>query len=214
MGFFKQQGGRMQYCAYCGNAVEAVSYAPCPRCGKPSNGAPLQQAGAAKGTNPAIIIVIVAVGGLVLIAFLGIIAAIAIPNYLTAMQRSKQKRTMADVRSLAMAVEAYNVDTNEYPKGSSPSDLAPLLAPKYIRTVPSVDGWGHPLQYLCLKDATTPESEKCAGYAIASAGKDLRFEHDSLLETLAGPERPTSNFDCDIVYSNGKFAEYPEGAQH
>ena len=204
----------MQYCAYCGNAVEAVSYLPCPRCGKPSNGAPLPQAGAAKGASTAIIIVVVLVGGLVIIAILGIIAAIAIPNYLTAMQRSKQKRTMADVRSLGAAVESYASDTNEYPKGSSPSDLSPLLAPKYIRTVPSVDGWGHPLQYICLKDATTPDSEKCAGYAIGSAGKDLRFEHDSLLETLAGAERPTTSFDCDIVFSNGKFVEYPEGAQH
>jgi type II secretory pathway pseudopilin PulG len=203
----------MQYCAYCGNAVEAVSYAPCPRCGKPSNGAPLQPA-ATKGTNAAVIIVVAIVGGLVLIAILGIIAAIAIPNFLTAVQRSKQKRTMADVRSLAVAVESYNADTNEYPKVSSPSDLAPLLVPKYIRAVPTVDGWGHPLQYVCVKDATTPESEKCVGYAVGSAGKDLRFEHDSLLETLAGPELPTSNFDCDIVYSNGKFVEYPEGVQH
>ena len=35
---------------------------------------------------------------LIVVAIIGILAAIAIPNLLTAMQRSKQKRTMADMR--------------------------------------------------------------------------------------------------------------------
>ncbi|MEA2235787.1 MAG: ral secretion pathway protein [Thermoanaerobaculia bacterium] len=200
----------MQYCAHCGNAVEAVSYAPCPRCGSPTNGAPRAAAGAK--TNPAIIVVIVIVVGLVLVAFLGIIAAIAIPNFITGAQRAKQKRTMADIRSLATAVEAYNVDNNEYPKGASPSELTPLLVPKYIKVV-RVDGWGNPLRYACLKDATAQDSEKCAGYVIGSAGKDARFEQDSMETAATHSPQSTSNFDCDIIYSNGSFVEYPEGAQ-
>jgi type II secretory pathway pseudopilin PulG len=203
----------MQYCAYCGNAVDAVSYAPCPRCGNPSNGAPRPTA-TAKGSNTAMIVVIVVVGGLFVVAVIGILAAIAIPNLLTAQQRAKQKRTMADIRILSTAVEAYSSDKNEYPKGSTAADLAGVLSPTYIKTLPAVDGWGHALQYACLKDTTTPDSDKCVGYVLGSAGKDLRFEHDSLLETVAGPERPTTSFDCDIVYSNGKFVEYPEGVQH
>jgi Bacterial type II secretion system protein G. len=206
----------MEYCAYCGNAVEAVSYVPCPRCGNPSNGSPRPPT-VAKGTNPAIIVVIVIVGGLFVIAIIGIIgilAAIAIPNLLTAKQRASQKRTMADIRSLATAVEAYAVDNNEYPKGSAPADLTAALVPKYVKTLPSVDGWGHDLRYACVKDATSPQSEKCAGYVIGSAGRDGRFEQDSL-ETLAAQEpKATTNFDCDIVYSGSKFVEYPEGVQH
>jgi type II secretory pathway pseudopilin PulG len=209
----ESMGESMQYCAYCGNAVEAVSYAPCPRCGNPTNGAPRPAAGTAKGTNTALIVVIVIVVGLVVVAFAGILAAIAIPNFLTAKERASQKRTMAGIRSLATAVESYAADTNEYPKGSAPVDLRETLVPKYIKEVPTVDGWGHGLQYICLKDATS-QSEKCVGYVIGSAGKDGRFEHDSLLETLAGPEKTTTNFDCDIVYSTGKFVEYPEGVQH
>ncbi|HEX3068827.1 MAG TPA: type II secretion system protein GspG, partial [Thermoanaerobaculia bacterium] len=197
----------------CGNAVDAVSYAPCPRCGNPSNGAPRPVA-SAKGSNTALIIVIVVVGLLLIVAVLGIVAAIAIPNFLTAQQRAKQKRTVADIRSLSAAIEAYSTDKNEYPKGATAADLAAALSPTYIRTVPAVDGWGHALQYTCIKDTTNPDSDKCAGYALGSAGKDLRFEHESLLETVAAGERPTSNFDCDIVYSNGKFVEYPEGVQH
>src|SRR5258708_3044842 len=172
----------MQYCAYCGNTVEAVSYAPCPRCGNPSNGAPRPVATASKGTNTALIRGIVIVGGLFVVAVIGIVAAIAIPNLLAAKQRASQKRTMADIRSLSAAIEAYSTDKNEYPKGATAADLAAALSPTYIRTVPAVDGWGHALQYTCLKDATTPESDKCVGYVIGSARKHLRFQHNSPLE--------------------------------
>jgi type II secretory pathway pseudopilin PulG len=204
----------MQYCAHCGNAVEAVSYAPCPRCGKASNGAPSPASGTTKTTNTTMIVVIVIVCGLVVVAIIGILAAIAIPNFLTARERANQARTKADIQTLGITLESYAADNNEYPKGSTTADLREALVPKYMKNVPTVDGWGHPLQYTCVKDATTPQSDKCVGYIIGSAGKDGRFEHDSLLETLAGPEKATTAFDCDIVYSNGKFVEYPEGVQH
>ena len=35
-----------------------------------------------------------------------------------------------------------------------------------------------------------------------------------LRESVAQPPGATTNFDCDIVYANGKFEEYPEGVQH
>ena len=40
---------------------------------------------------------------LIVVAIIGILAAIAIPNLLTAIQRSKQKRTMSDIRTIAVA---------------------------------------------------------------------------------------------------------------
>ena len=40
---------------------------------------------------------------LIVIAIIGILAAIAIPNLLNAVQRGKQKRTMSDMRALATA---------------------------------------------------------------------------------------------------------------
>ncbi|HYS55984.1 MAG TPA: prepilin-type N-terminal cleavage/methylation domain-containing protein, partial [Thermoanaerobaculia bacterium] len=51
---------------------------------------------------------------LIVVAIIGILAAIAIPNLLTAMQRSKQKRTMADMRTIATAWEARATDVNRY----------------------------------------------------------------------------------------------------
>jgi Tfp pilus assembly protein PilE len=192
----------MEYCAFCGAVVQAVSYAPCPKCGNPSNGAPRSTAADGGGRTVAIVIGIV-VGGLVLVAVMGIVAAIAIPNLLTAMQRSKQKRTMSDIRSLATAVEAYATDNNEYPKSTD------SLSPKYIQTVPAADGWGNRLEYACVNE----ESGRCTGYAIGSTAKDGRYEGGALAEAVSQAKGATSNFDCDIIYTNGSFVEYPEGAQ-
>src|SRR5437588_4537932 len=51
---------------------------------------------------------------LIVVAIIGILASIAIPNLLTAMQRSKQKRTMADMRTIGTAWEARATDVNRY----------------------------------------------------------------------------------------------------
>src|SRR5207249_8005006 len=81
---------------------------------------------------------------LIVVAIIGIIAAIAIPNLLNAIDRGKQKRTMADMRSIGTAVESYAVDNNFYPKGLANAAAAAISAhvsPIYIKTVPTTDGW-------------------------------------------------------------------------
>src|SRR5919106_6333245 len=88
---------------------------------------------------------------LIVVAIIGILAAIAIPNLLTAMQRSKQKRTMADMRSIATAWEARATDYNRYNAAGytalsaaiTTSVLDGLVTPTYIRTLPGKDGWGN-----------------------------------------------------------------------
>ena len=67
-------------------------------------------------------------------AIIGIIAAIAIPNLLNAIDRGKQKRTMADIRSLGTAVETYSIDNNDYPTAATMAALEVVLEPTYIRT--------------------------------------------------------------------------------
>jgi type II secretion system protein G len=148
---------------------------------------------------------------LIVVAIIGILAAIAIPNLLTAMQRSKQKRTMADIRSIATAWEARATDTNSYlVTGTaaavggtamgvdvSPTVLSGQLSPTYIKSLPKKDGWDTDYQF-----GTDAEGSI---YGIQSAGKDKTFTTPA-----AGP---TTDFDCDIVYSNGSFVTYPEGMQ-
>src|SRR5258708_8424407 len=131
------------FCAWCGTQVASVSYALCARCGKPTNGAATPAIAPAPApapaTNPAVLIVVLLVGGLFVIAVIGILAAIPIPHLLTAMQRSKQTRTSAVIRTLATAVEAYATDKNAYPKVTTVEEPRPLLAPTYRKSLPLLD---------------------------------------------------------------------------
>jgi general secretion pathway protein G len=51
---------------------------------------------------------------LIVIAVIAILAAIAIANYVTGLQRARQKRTMADIRTIASAWEARATETKGY----------------------------------------------------------------------------------------------------
>lgn len=53
---------------------------------------------------------------LIVVAIIGILAAIAVPNFLNAQVRSKVARSEADIRSIATAVEMYKLDNNHYPR--------------------------------------------------------------------------------------------------
>lgn len=52
---------------------------------------------------------------LIVVAIIGILAAIAIPNFLQAQVRAKVARVQADTRNAALAIEAYHIDWNMYP---------------------------------------------------------------------------------------------------
>ncbi|MFZ2492741.1 MAG: type II secretion system protein GspG [Thermoanaerobaculia bacterium] len=135
----------------------------------------------------------------------GVIAAIAIPNVLTAMQRSKQKRTVAHIRTIAAAIEARASDTNEYPVASL-DELATMLEPKYVESFPRTDGWGNRFVYQGIDCS----GQRCLSYVLASAGKDGRVEQEPLIWFRTEPSA-IKTFNDDIVYSNGEFLRYPEG---
>ena len=128
---------------------------------------------------------------LIVIAIIGILAAIAIPNLLNAVQRGKQKRTMSDMRALATAIEAYAVDNNVVPGGDLRAGLCTTaatalatdsftnLTPTYIAQPPKIDGWGQFLRY----------GSDAAGnnYVISSYGRDkaaptIVLRHDDELQ--------------------------------
>jgi type II secretion system protein G len=149
---------------------------------------------------------------LIVVAIIGILAAIAIPNLLTAMQRSKQKRTMADIRTIATAWEARATDVNRYNAAGtitipgaavSAADLTTYLTPTYVKNLPAKDGWGTP--YAFAADQVFAASTAAQVYMIISYGKD------GVASSYNGGA--TTAFDCDIVYSNGSFVQYPEGVQ-
>ena len=53
---------------------------------------------------------------LIVVAIIGLIAAIAIPNLRNAMNKAKQGRTLADMRTIGSALETYSIDNNLYPR--------------------------------------------------------------------------------------------------
>jgi type II secretion system protein G len=140
---------------------------------------------------------------LIVVAIIGIIAAIAIPNLLNAINRGRQKRTMGDIRTLATAVEAYAVDFNFYPKiaDGPATDLSAHITPTYLRRIPERDGWNNPIYW--AGDDTLGNN-----YSFWSAGKDGTGS-----DTIDAPGGATTNFDADICYSAGTFTQWPEGMQ-
>lgn len=151
---------------------------------------------------------------LIVVGIIGILAAIAIPNLLNALQRARQRRTMADMRTIATAWEARNVDTARYNAAgagfagiSQPvniNDLETAVVPTYVKHIPKTDGWDHPLAL--FTEIAWGNAVPSVRYAIISAGKDNMFD----ATTQPGA---TTRFDCDIVYSAGVFVVYPEGVQ-
>ena len=53
---------------------------------------------------------------LIVVAIIGILAAIAIPNFMNAQVRAKVSRVQADHATIATALESYCIDFNTYPK--------------------------------------------------------------------------------------------------
>lgn len=149
---------------------------------------------------------------LIVVAIIGILAAIAIPNLITAMQRAKQKRTMADIRAIAGAWEAREVDVGKYNAAGWSllsntvdfGDLDDALTPTYIRGIPRNDGWGAP--WTITVDKPWGDAVKAHTYQIISGGRDGAITESA---AIGG----TTNFDCDIVYQNGSFHLFPEGVQ-
>jgi len=137
---------------------------------------------------------------LIVVAIIGIIAAIAIPNLLNAIDRGKQKRTMADMRSIGTSVESYAVDNNFYPKGMTNVNAAGIstyVAPIYIKTVPTTDGWNG--------------AWNCNSTAGGTQYTIISFAKDGAAGTQTGGQ--TTDFTCDIMFANGQFFQWPQGTQ-
>ncbi len=137
---------------------------------------------------------------LIVVAIIGLIAAIAIPNLRSAMDKAKQNKTLADMKAIGNALETYAVDNNTYPKGLTDANsgmVGTFLSPLYLRTVPAGDGWNNPWHI----DTSAAGTQ----YTVTSYGRD------GLPGSNSGG--PTVDFNCDIIYSNNSFYQWPQGAQ-
>ena len=125
---------------------------------------------------------------LIVVAIIGIIATIAVPQLMDALDRGRQRRSMSDMRNLATANGTFRVDTGAY--------AATLvgLQPTYMQVVPTNDGWGNAWAYT-----------GGATYTLTSLGSD----------GAAGPIAPSpwinSPYTPDLTMSNGQFTQAPTG---
>jgi hypothetical protein len=101
-------------------------------------------------------------------------------------ERNRANRTRNDFRGLGVALKSYFAEHNRYPRAHSVDELAEMLSPKYIQTVPKQDAWGRSIQYYSSDDGQH--------YRIVSAGPDGKFAAESELAQ-----------SDDIVYYDGRF---------
>ncbi|MGC9329179.1 MAG: type II secretion system protein [Candidatus Hinthialibacter sp.] len=95
---------------------------------------------------------------LIVVAIIGILAAIAVPNFMNAQVRAKITRAAADMRNIGVAFGAYSVDHGDYPLG-----IITFLSPREAHS------WGFlperlttPIAYM----SSLPVDEFNLGYKI------------------------------------------------
>ena len=131
---------------------------------------------------------------LVTLVILGIVASIALVAVAGVLDRSKQRATMADMRTLARAIEAYAIDHGYVPTdGGGIEGLEPLLIPYQINVVPTSDHWGNLYDY----------ESNGENYSLESYGKDGVDGSDISVASR-------DDFTLDIVLADGRFTASPE----
>lgn len=134
---------------------------------------------------------------LIVVVIIGIVAAIAIPNLLTAIQKGKQKATMGDIKSIGTAVSAYLVDIFCPP--ATLAALTDILQPFWIQKLPPRDGWSSSWNYTA--------SSVTDHYSLGSGGKDKTF--GAWTQTGDYVVVDYGMFNSDIIFSDGLFTYTP-----
>jgi prepilin-type N-terminal cleavage/methylation domain-containing protein len=135
---------------------------------------------------------------LVVVAILGILVAIAVPNLLDAIDRSKQRATVAEMRLWAISLQEYYAQLSNYPPpGGGPvqvdQTLRDKLVPFTINTLDLDDGWKFRYWY---------ESDLSSSYTFRSCGKDG-------ICGLGVTPSTWFNYKLDIVIADGIFVNAP-----
>jgi type II secretion system protein G len=143
---------------------------------------------------------------LIVVAIIGIIAAIAIPNLLVALQKGKQKATMGDLKTIGVSIESYITDWTIAPKSADivgPSSTT-WFQPFYIKIVPKQDGWGSAFHYIA------PTDDLGDAYSVWSGGRNSASQAGLIVPTPALYMcTKIGDFDQDICFSNGYFTVGP-----
>jgi len=132
---------------------------------------------------------------LIVVAIIGIIAAIAIPNLLQALQTARQKRSFADLRTIVIALTTYSIDHDYFPILGDTNHMA--LAP-YVGKLPTSDGWSNLFGYQCSGDGSR--------YTAVCYGSNRAADTPYVMGRI-------TRFMDDIVYIDNQLVQWPEGTQ-
>ena len=158
---------------------------------------------------------------LIVIAIIGILAALLIPNALAAIQKAKQKGTMKDINTIATACVDYITDHGLAPDAGSqngPMTANFILALNgfYIKVVPYTDQWGGSFQVWCGTINTSYQNVSGTGvddFVVASQGRNQGFDNIAYLPTTPSTAYFTisgmSDFNKDLVNWNGSWVAAP-----
>lgn len=196
-------------CMKCGTEIsEAAKF--CEKCGFPTT---VKK----PAHNKALIWVIAIVSALfVLIIILGIVAALVIPNFITATQKAKHKTTMVEIAGISTAIESYLIDNGTVPTQDGAydtgSDFYDDLSPTYVVDLPILDPWGNNILVFCGAACDGKygiTGSRMDDFIVVSLGQDGIMEDwefdenapESGLFVLTGMD----DFNKDIVIWNGSW---------
>lgn len=69
---------------------------------------------------------------MIVMTIIGLLAAIAIPNYLRSVRKAKEATLKEDLHTLRVAIDSYTVD-----KEKAPQSLDDLVQSGYVKTIPN-----------------------------------------------------------------------------
>ena len=109
---------------------------------------------------------------LLVLVILGILAAIVVPKFSGRTEQARVAAAQTQVAGFRTALDAFEVDTGSYPKGSAglqdlvqqPRDAQGWKGP-YMNEIP-LDPWQHPYVYVC------PGRNNPSSYDLYSLGPD------------------------------------------
>lgn len=144
---------------------------------------------------------------LIVIAIIGIVAAIAIPNLLTALQKGKQKSTMGDMKSIGTAIESYITDNYFAPEPGSDNaavtTISTYLVPFHTKVLPAKDAWGNDYLY-SSGSGVSNDVYSILSFARGGVDDNLNVQNNNY------PVTKMEDFGNDICYSNGNFTYGPK----
>jgi prepilin-type N-terminal cleavage/methylation domain-containing protein len=160
---------------------------------------------------------------LIVVAIIGIIAALIVPNLLDAIQKGRQKRTVGEMRNAGTAMFSWVTEqhsaaaagddpmwsVNDYGEGWTKFDeVRERLEPRHIQTLPRKDGWGHDYHYFLAKPpfpAMGTDDPAARFVYVRSMGRGTDYDGPSY---TVGPFNAT-NYIQDIVWADGYFIRWP-----